>query len=196
VNAPGKQGRDGLEVGHRAGRAPMERAPCGPAPQGGRTGFRHILPAMIHLTRKLPAPVPAAATATLTHDQRQRRRLRVLLDDGRDAGILLDRAEGLRDGDCLAADDGLVVAVRAAAETLSCAAGDDHLLLARACYHLGNRHVPLQISTGRLCYAHDHVLDDMVRGLGLSVTCEQAPFEPEPGAYGGVQAEHGQHHGH
>jgi urease accessory protein len=149
---------------------------------------------MIHLTCKLPAPVPAAATATLTHDQRQRRRLRVLLDDGRDAGILLDRVEGLRDGDCLAADDGLVVTVRAAAETLSRVACDDALLLARACYHLGNRHVPLQISAGDLCYVHDHVLDEMVRGLGLSVTCVQAPFEPEPGAYGGVQGQHVRHH--
>jgi urease accessory protein len=75
---------------------------------------------MIHLTRKLPASVPAAATATLTHDQRQRRRLRVLIDDGRNGGVFLDRVEGLRDGDCLAA-----------AETLSYAAWDCPLLLAR-----------------------------------------------------------------
>lgn len=56
-------------------------------------------------------------------------------------------------------------------------------------YHLSNRHVALQIETGLLRYQHDHVLDDMVRGLGLEVVVEQAPFEPEPGAYGG-----GHHH--
>lgn len=150
---------------------------------------------MIHLTRKLPAPAPAATSVTLTFDQRQRRRLRVLLADGREAGILLERAEGLRDGDCLASEDGLVVAVRAAAESLSCAPCEDPLRLARACYHLGNRHVALQIGPGGLCYLHDHVLDDLVLGLGLAVTREQAPFEPEPGAYAGAQA-HGHHHEH
>jgi urease accessory protein len=65
------------------------------------------------------------------------------------------------------------------------------MLLARACYHLGNRHVALQIEPGRLCWLRDHVLDAMVVGLGLRVTQIDAPFEPEPGAYGG-----GQGHGH
>ncbi len=150
---------------------------------------------MIELTQRLPTPVTAAATLTLTYEQRQRRRLRVALDDGREAGLVLDRVEPLRDGDCLASADGLVVAVRAAVETLSCVACADPLLLARACYHLGNRHVALQIRAGGLCYLHDHVLDDLVLGLGLPVTCQQAPFEPEPGAYGGAQA-HGHHQGH
>ena len=61
---------------------------------------------------------------------------------------------------------------------------DDPQLLARAAYHLGNRHVPLQIANGLLRYQHDHVLDEMLRGLNLDVQIEQAPFEPEPGAYG------------
>jgi len=151
---------------------------------------------MIRLTRKLAAAVPASVGITLTLDQRQRRRLRAVLDDGREAGIFLERADGLRAGDCLGSDDGLVVAVRAAAEPLSCVACDDPLLLARACYHLGNRHVPLQIAAGRLCYPHDHVLDAMVRGLGLMVTCEQAPFEPEPGAYGDARGQDAHHHEH
>jgi urease accessory protein len=63
-------------------------------------------------------------------------------------------------------------------------------LLARACYHLGNRHVPLQIESRRLRYLHDHVLDAMVLGLGLSVVVEDAPFDPEPGAYGGQVPAH------
>jgi urease accessory protein len=152
-------------------------------------------PPSIRLTRRSESPDRADATVTLTFDQRQRSRLRVTLDDGREAGILLPRGETLRDGDRLTGEDGVVVRVRAAPEPLSTAASDDPLLLARACYHLGNRHVALQIGPGRLAWLHDHVLDDMVRGLGLTVTLEQAPFQPEPGAYGGHAHGHG-HHGH
>ena len=150
---------------------------------------------MLRLTRKLapgghgPAP---AGTLTLALAQRVRSRLRVTLDDGTTAGLFLERGTTLRDGDLLGSDDGVVVQVRAAPETCSCVNCDDPLLLARAAYHLGNRHVPLQIGAGRLRYQHDHVLDDMTRGLGLAVTVEQVPFEPEPGAYGG----HGHQHAH
>jgi urease accessory protein len=97
----------------------------------------------------------------------------------------------LRDGDQLRCADGSLVQVRAAAETLSGVQTDDPLLLARAAYHLGNRHVPLQIAATGLRYRHDHVLDDMVRALGLPVTTLRAPFQPDPGAY-----THGHGHGH
>jgi len=60
---------------------------------------------------------------------------------------------------------------------------DDPRLLARVAYHLGNRHVALQIGAGWLRYSHDHVLDELSRGLGAQLTIEQAPFEPEAGAY-------------
>jgi urease accessory protein len=136
--------------------------------------------------------VAATGTLSLTYEQRSRSRLRAQLDDGRQVGILLPRGETLRDGDLLGSDDGRVVQVRAAAESLSVAVSDDALLLARACYHLGNRHVALQIDPHRLCWLHDHVLDAMVRGLGLDVCAELAPFEPEPGAYGA----HGHAHAH
>ena len=88
----------------------------------------------------------------------------------------------------------LAVLVRAADETLSIVRSDDPLLLARACYHLGNRHVPLQIGNGLVRYPHDHVLDDMLIGLGLQPSFTQAPFEPEPGAYGGSVQSHGHVH--
>lgn len=97
------------------------------------------------------------------------------------------------------------VLVVAAPEGLSVAATADPLLLARACYHLGNRNVALQIARGRLAWLHDHVLDAMVAGLGLAVGYEQAPFEPEPGAYpghgpagegGGQGHDHPHHDGH
>jgi urease accessory protein len=146
------------------------------------------------LNRRLPAATEAAASAALTLDQRQRSRQRIRLDDGRDAGILLPRGEVLRDGDVLGSEGGLAVRIRAAPEYLSCAESNDALLLARACYHLGNRHVALQIESRRLCWLHDHVLDNMVRGLGLNVTTISAPFEPEPGAYGGHAHAHAGHH--
>jgi urease accessory protein len=145
------------------------------------------------LTERLAADRVASATARLTLDQRSRSRQRIRLDDGREAGVLLPRGATLHHGDVLGSEDGLVVRIAAAVERLSRAESDDPLLLARACYHLGNRHVALQIQPGRLCWLHDHVLDDMVRGLGLAVTSVEAPFEPEPGAYGGG---HGHGHGH
>ena len=119
-----------------------------------------------------------------------------MLDDGREAGVFLARGETLRDGDLLGSADGTLVCVRAAAEPVSEVHCDDPLLLARACYHLGNRHVALQITPGRLRYQHDHVLDDMLRGLGLQPAFVEAPFEPEPGAYGGSAHGHAGGHGH
>ncbi len=133
-----------------------------------------------------------ATTLTLPYEQRIKSRLRVTLDDGRDAGLFLERGTSLREGDLLSDGAGFSVRVVAAPETVSIVECGDPLLFARACYHLGNRHVPLQIQEGRLSYQHDHVLDEMVQGLGLTVAVVQAPFEPEAGAYSGG----GHHHGH
>lgn len=99
----------------------------------------------------------------------------------------------LHDGDHLKAENGEIIVVKAAKETVSTLYCEDPLLLARAAYHLGNRHVPLQIMQGVLRYQHDHVLDEMLHGLGLHVDVESAPFEPEQGAYGGG---HGHSHAH
>ena len=73
--------------------------------------------------------------------------------------------------------------MRAAAQTLSLVRAADPVALARAAYHLGNRHVPVQVGAGWLAYEHDHVLDDMVEELGLAVETRVAPFEPEAGGY-------------
>ncbi len=151
---------------------------------------------MIHFTHKTDQSPEAAPTITLTRDQRLRSRLRVVLDDGREAGILLPRGTTLRDGDGLMSEDGLMVRVCAAAEWLSRAECADPLVLARVCYHLGNRHVAVQIEPGRLSYLHDHVLDDLVRGLGLAVVVEHGPFEPEAGAYDGQGYGHAHAHDH
>jgi len=128
-------------------------------------------------------------TLTLPYELRQKSRLRASLDNGKDIGLLLPRGTILRGGDYIQAEDGTTIKVMAADELVSVAEIEDRLLFARACYHLGNRHVPLQIGDGWLRYLHDHVLDDMLAGLGIKVTTEQAPFEPEAGAYGG-----GHHH--
>jgi urease accessory protein len=152
---------------------------------------------MLQLREIVLTPDGAAptTTATLTLDDRRRSRLRFLLDDGREAALFLPRGSALRDGDRLRAAGGEIVLVRAAPESLSVArAGDPHLLL-RGAYHLGNRHVPVQIGDGWLAYEHDHVLDDMVRGLGLAVEARRAPFEPEAGAFR-HEGGHSHHHGH
>ena len=137
------------------------------------------------LTEARSGQAKPVATLTLPLASRIKSRLRVTLDDGREAGLFLARGLSLREGDLLAGPEGLTVQVRAAPESLSVATCQDPLLLARACYHLGNRHVPLAIEGGRLRYQHDHVLDAMLRGLGLTVGIEEGPFEPEPGAYAG-----------
>ena len=149
---------------------------------------------MIELTERAAVPPDLAPTLTLTRDQRGRARLRATLSDGREVAVRLPRGGLLRDGDGLASPDGLKVRVCAAAETISRVECADPLALARACYHLGNRHVALQIEPGQVSYLHDHVLDAMLAGLGLGARVVEAPFEPEPGAYGG--SGHGHAHGH
>lgn len=135
------------------------------------------------------------AVATLTLHERRKSRLLLRLDDGGEAALKLPRGSVLRDGDRLRGTPaGVVVQVRAAAETLSVARTSDRHLLTRAAYHLGNRHVPLQITEDTLSYEHDHVLDDLVRALGLQVSTMSAPFEPEAGGYGGGRHGHGHHH--
>jgi urease accessory protein UreE len=96
---------------------------------------------------------------------------------------MLERGTLLRGGDCLLASDGRMIEVIAAPETVSVVTADDPWGLARAAYHLGNRHISVQVGQGWLRYLHDHVLDDMVRGLGFTVTTDEMPFEPEAGVF-------------
>ncbi|GFE84202.1 urease accessory protein UreE [Steroidobacter agaridevorans] len=141
---------------------------------------------MLNITRKLPASTtPADVKLVLPFQLRNKSRLRTTLDTGEEVGLILERGSILRGGDLLLAEDGRVVEVVAEPETVSTVRASEPLALCRASYHLGNRHVALQIGSGWVRYQHDHVLDEMVRGLGLAVTIEEAPFEPEAGAYGG-----------
>ncbi len=134
----------------------------------------------------------------LDFDHRQKHRFLAVLESGEELAVHLPRGSVLADGDVLVTEQGERIAVRAAEEELSVATAADPLLLARLAYHLGNRHVALQIEPGRLSYLHDHVLDDMVQGLGGELSFRRAAFFPESGAYGnhGGARAHGHEHGH
>jgi urease accessory protein len=140
---------------------------------------------VLELIEKAPRGAAEDDALTLPYELRQKSRQRVRLDSGREAAIVLPPGTLIEDGDRLRAADGTVVRVSAAVEPVATARADDPLRQARACYHLGNRHVPLQVGAGWIRYQPDHVLDEMVRGLGLAVTHESARFEPERGAYHG-----------
>lgn len=134
---------------------------------------------------------------TLPWSLRQRSRFRTRLDGGPEVGVFLSRGEVLRDGDQLATEDGRCVRVVAAPEDVAVARSQDARDLARACFHLGNRHVSLQIEEGCVRFQPDHVLESMLRELGLSVARETSAFQPEPGAYGKSGHSHAgpSHHG-
>ena len=149
---------------------------------------------MIRIETLLPregVPRKADATLTLAFEMRRRSRLLLKLDDGEDAGLFLERGTVLVDGDELRAVDGRLVRVIAAREDVYCIRATPDCALARAAYHLGNRHIPVQIGDDFLRIERDAVLRDMLIGIGARVIDEIALFQPEPGAYGG-----GHRHGH
>ncbi|EER5266259.1 urease accessory protein UreE [Escherichia coli] len=154
---------------------------------------------MLYLTRRVETPAQTTASVTLPVDRRVKSRIKVTLNDGRQAGLLLPRGLLLRDGDILSNENGdEFIKVIAADEAVSVVRCADPFMLAKACWHLGNRHVPLQIMPGELRYHHDHVLDDMLRQFGLDVDFAHLPFEPEAGAYASKSHAHNhdQEHSH
>ena len=130
-----------------------------------------------------------AARLELNFDARTKSRLRTQLVGGEEVGMFLPRGTILRGGDRLQAQDGRVVEVVSAPEDLLEARCADAFALARVAYHLGNRHVAVQVGEGWLRIQTDHVLKTMLTGLGADVHALSAPFEPEAGAYA-----HGHHH--
>lgn len=138
---------------------------------------------LLHIVERIEETAKSTSPLTLAFEQRQKSRQRVRLDDGREAALTLPRGTVLRHGDCLRTQEGVMVRVVAAAEAVSTAFSENPSSLARAAYHLGNRHVPLQVGSGWLRYLQDHVLDEMLRQQGLDVINEWVPFQPEAGAY-------------
>jgi len=133
---------------------------------------------------------------TLGFDDRYRRRLRLMGDGGLDFLLDLPEPTVLHGGDGLALEGGGYVEVLAASEKLIEVKAADASLFARLAWHLGNRHLPTQIEAGRLLIRDDHVIVDMLRGLGAEVRQIEAPFDPEGGAYGQHNHDHRHPHGH
>lgn len=145
---------------------------------------------MLEVRAKLKVPrgayrIEVKGALRLPFELRQKSRLRARLDSGEDVALLLPRGEILRGGDLLAASDGRVIEVIAAPEKLLHVACGTPAQLARCAYHLGNRHVPVEVGEGYLRLAADHVLEQLLKKLGAEVSAIEAPFEPEPGAYAG-----------
>lgn len=149
-------------------------------------------------TKVLETELPQGAASesiSLSFDDRKRGRLKIITDNGNDAGIQIERGQVLRHGTVLTNDANDYLLIMASNEKVSTAYVENKTLFARGCYHLGNRHVPLQIGEGFLRFQEDYVLDDMLHGLGIHVKHEEAPFEPENGAYAPGEG-HSHNHGH
>ena len=140
---------------------------------------------MLEVYARASAPPTASpyGRVRLPFELRQKSRLRTALESGEEVAILLARGEVLRGGDLVVARGGQVIEVVAESERVLDARSASPEVLARIAYHLGNRHVPVQVGAGWLRFAFDPVLEKMVRGLGAEVTEGHAPFEPEAGAY-------------
>lgn len=153
---------------------------------------------MLRAATVLPAGsyADAADTVVLDHDGRHRRRIALTGIGGLAFLLDLPEAVALRHGDGLLLEDGRVVRVEAAPEPLTEVTADNAHHLLRLAWHLGNRHLPAMIDTTRILIRRDHVIADMVRGLGGRVRDIEAPFDPEGGAYGGHGSSHAHGHAH
>lgn len=157
---------------------------------------------MIRAVRVLPAASWShAATDRVVLDFDARHRRRMIMTGERGLEFLLDLPEAvaLRDGDGLVLEDGRVVEVKAALEPLAEIRAADGPTLMRLAWHLGNRHLPAEIAADRILIRRDHVIEEMVAGLGGQVRLISAPFDPEGGAYGqghGHGLSHAESHSH
>jgi urease accessory protein len=167
----------------------------------------------LHVSRLLPrgqglaaALVKRAPTVELDWDVRCKSRFEATDSSGRVLGVFLPRGTAVRGGDVLVVEDGSLVRVIAAPQPVlvvtPCAQHGTPFDLARAAYHLGNRHVAIELQPDHLKIEPDHVLADMLRAMHLDVAERRESFEPEGGAYGGHGHAHSQeggghdHHGH
>src|SRR6266436_7792724 len=137
-----------------------------------------------------------ADTVVLDFDDRHRRRMAMTGTRGLEFLLDLENATALRGGDALVLEDGRLVEVVAAAEPLVEIRGADPHHLIRVAWHLGNRHLPTQIMPKGLRIRRDHVIEEMVKGLGARVIEIEAPFDPEGGAYASAGHGHDDHAHH
>lgn len=143
-----------------------------------------------------PALRRRAATVELDWDTRQKSRFEATDSQGRRLGVFLPRGSVVRGGDVLVAEDGSLVVAQAAPQPVLEVRASNPFDLLRAAYHLGNRHVQLELQPEVLKLEPDHVLAQMLRQMGLQVAEAQAAFEPEAGAYAAGGHDHSHDHGH
>lgn len=147
-----------------------------------------------------PVLVKRAATLELDWDVRQKSRFDATDSQGRKLGVFLPRGTLVRGGDVLLAEDGSMLRVIAAPQPVlritACPSHGSPFDLTRAAYHLGNRHVPIELKPDHLKIEPDHVLADMLRAMHLIVNAVEEAFEPEGGAYSSGGHGHGHDHGH
>ena len=137
-----------------------------------------------------------ASAVTLDFEARHRRRIRLTLDDGEVILLDLPKAVAMSDGDGLQLEDGRWVRVQASQERLVEIRHANLAQLVRVAWHLGNRHLPTDICGPVLRIRPDHVIEDMLRGMGAELRTVDAPFQPEGGAYAGHSHLHGEREGH
>ncbi|WP_207061156.1 urease accessory protein UreE [Motiliproteus sp. SC1-56] len=153
---------------------------------------------MLKITQRFDGqPAAILDRLALPYDLRKRGRFKATSEGGREVGVFIERGQVLADGDLLQTDCGQLIQVTAAPEAVVTASTDDWLAFAKVCYHLGNRHVPLEVGDRWLRFQPDHVLQELAERYGLTAIAEQAPFSPENGAYGLSHIGHESHtHGH
>lgn len=159
---------------------------------------QHAAPLLVERLSPTEAlALPAPLRLPLDADQRTSLRGHRRSACGRDLVLQLPRGAALQPGELLRSDDGTVlVQVEAAAEPVMEVRSADPLALLQAAYHLGNRHVAMELHADQLVLLQDGVLMDLLRRRGLEVDCTEAPFLPEAGAYAGPGHSHAHSHGH
>lgn len=149
---------------------------------------------MLKITQRFDGqPAAVLDQLALPYDLRKRGRFKATTVGGREVGVFIDRGQVLSEGDLLQTECGQLIQVVAAPEAVITASADEWLAFARVCYHLGNRHVPLQVGERWLRFQPDHVLQELAERYGLTTVAEHAPFAPENGAYGHSHIGHQTH---
>ena len=138
---------------------------------------------MIRITRRYDGVDKPSHTLNMTYQERTKGRIRVTSESGTDIGLFLERGHPLKHGEHLISEDGVVVLVNAQPEALIEAQCEDWGTFTRCCYHLGNRHVPIEIHDLKLFMQQDSVLEKMLKHLGMRTRSVHRGFHPEQGAY-------------
>ena len=145
------------------------------------------------ILRKLSKGLASSESVTLNYDNRYRRRIAMKTDGGKDFLLDLAKTTELRSGDLIELEDGRFIEVKAASEKLMKATSDEPLLILKAAWHIGNRHLSCEIQMDNLILRFDHVILQMLENLGLTLEVINQPFNPEGGAYGDTRTTGHQH---